>query len=270
MSNRDYIFGSKDIELKRLSFQHRVWLQQTMDLWKKAKVQTGMKVLDVGCGPGLTTIDLSNIVTDKGQVVGIDKSEKFINYLNAIIEGESISNVKTLNNELMDFEYENSYFDIAYSRWVFSWVKNPEEIIKRITPTIKKGGKFIFQEYYNWHSLKIHPQNPKFDLIRQGAFESWKEIDGTINIGQTLPNILNNNGFEILSLHPLSRIGKPGEMVWEWIIGFLQIYSEILIDMKLLDKSDLEKFKNELPKIEAQNDAFLFAPQMIEIIAEKK
>lgn len=270
MSKKEYIFGSQDIELNRLGFQHRVWLQETIDLWKRAGISIGMKIFDIGCGPGFTTIDLAHLVGQNGSVVGLDKSKKFTDYLNSSVKVNKLSNIQVINESIHDFDTNEKDFDIIYLRWVLSWVDDVEEIIIKLSKYLRPGGKIVLQEYYNWHTLKLHPQNSKFNVIRQGAFESWFQTEGEVNIGQELPKLLSKHKYDILSLKPLSRIGRPGDMVWQWIMGFLKIYSEILIEMNLLTKNDLEEFKKELTNIESDQSSFLFAPQMIEIIATKK
>ena len=41
-------------------------------------LEAGMRVLDVGCGPGSITIDLARRVGSTGRVVGIDQSAEVV------------------------------------------------------------------------------------------------------------------------------------------------------------------------------------------------
>ena len=47
-------------------------------LLKRVKIDNGMKILDIGTGPGEPAITLSNRVGNDGHVTGIDLSEKMI------------------------------------------------------------------------------------------------------------------------------------------------------------------------------------------------
>ena len=76
-----YLLGTDQQELDRLSFQHRVWAVESHQLWKHAGFAPGQRLLDLGCGPGLASIDLAHIVGRQGEVVAIDRSPRFIEHL---------------------------------------------------------------------------------------------------------------------------------------------------------------------------------------------
>jgi predicted methyltransferase len=58
-------------ELARLGFQHRVWSKETTDLLKRAGFSPGHTVLDIGCGPGYLSADLSALVGPEGQIMAV-------------------------------------------------------------------------------------------------------------------------------------------------------------------------------------------------------
>lgn len=41
-------------------------------------IETGHKVLDVGCGPGIDTIALSELVDTNGEVYGVDYDQEMV------------------------------------------------------------------------------------------------------------------------------------------------------------------------------------------------
>ena len=59
----DYLLGTGDDELARLEKQHRVWSAAARDLWRLAKFGPGQALLDLGCGPGFTSLDLARITS---------------------------------------------------------------------------------------------------------------------------------------------------------------------------------------------------------------
>ena len=90
MSSRaedDYLLGTDYEELRRLQMQHWTWQPETVDLWDHAGFHQGQTILDVGCGPGLTTLELAERVGPEGRGVGIDGSEEFTDILRRKAEG---------------------------------------------------------------------------------------------------------------------------------------------------------------------------------------
>ena len=58
----------------RLGIQHGVFAAESRALYRRAQVQLGDTVLDVGCGPGFSALELAQIVGPSGTVYGLDGS----------------------------------------------------------------------------------------------------------------------------------------------------------------------------------------------------
>ena len=61
-SKGEYRFGYSREELERLGYQHRVWVEANRRLLDRARLAEGSTVVDLGCGPGYTTLDLARAV----------------------------------------------------------------------------------------------------------------------------------------------------------------------------------------------------------------
>src|SRR6266568_3170857 len=80
-TEREYVLGTDQDELIRLGFQHQLWLEHASSAWERAGFGPGQRLIDVGCGPGYATFDLSARVGMQGQITAIDASERFIAHL---------------------------------------------------------------------------------------------------------------------------------------------------------------------------------------------
>lgn len=269
MQEIDYIFGTDPEELHRLGFQHRVWAEEAFQSWQSADLKKGAKILDIGSGPGFATVELSYLTSENGEVTALEKSPKFINYLDNYSKSQALKNIKLVNSDIEDWDAPDNYFDIAYSRWVFSWLGNPEKALKNISRSLKNDGKIIFQEYCYWGALELVPKNQAFDKFYRAARNSFDLDIGNVDIGYELPQMLDDLGYNILNIKPLVKVGIPGSKVWNWVASFGRIYGEKLIERNLLSNKDYRDFLNMLQNLEKSKSAFISSPQMIEIIATK-
>ena len=77
MMSTDYVLGNDQEELTRLKLQHDLWKPELTRLWEKSKIKSAQKILDLGCGPGFTSLDLMKFVEHACQMTSVDLSENF-------------------------------------------------------------------------------------------------------------------------------------------------------------------------------------------------
>jgi len=71
-------------------------------------------ILDIGCGPGMQTIELAHI--SSGKITAIDTHQPFLDALNTRIAEEGLSDrIQTLNKSMMDMDFAESSFDLIWS-----------------------------------------------------------------------------------------------------------------------------------------------------------
>src|SRR6476620_1570728 len=138
-SDRDYVLGTHDEELARLGLQHRVWLPVVLDSWQRAGLTVGKRVLDVGAGPGYATVDLAEIVGPSGEVVALERSNKFVRAMNEAIGMRELANVRVHEIDLMIDDLPKGDFDFAWCRWVASFVNDPPLLITKLAGVMPKG-----------------------------------------------------------------------------------------------------------------------------------
>src|SRR5689334_11559168 len=103
MSDQDYVLGTHDEELRRLGLQHQMWRAQAYAIWERARFGPGSTLLDVGCGPGFATSDLSQLVGSRGQITAVDVSQKFVDRVKSL----RLTNVETRVADVQELDQAN-------------------------------------------------------------------------------------------------------------------------------------------------------------------
>ncbi len=109
---------------------------QQQALW--AGIQPGMRVADLGCGPGKTSYFLNKLVKPDGETVGIDNSEQRIAYAKKKYQDGK------LNFELGDIRQDLSLFgkfDFIWMRFVLEFYRSTGfELVKKVISLLNPGG----------------------------------------------------------------------------------------------------------------------------------
>ncbi len=102
-------------------------------------VQPGLRILDAGCGPGLTTSILNQMVQPGGSVIGIDYSDKRITY--AKDHYANRSGVQFYHHDLRDPLIGLEKYDVIWVRFVLEYHRiGSIDIIKNLNECLKPGG----------------------------------------------------------------------------------------------------------------------------------
>jgi SAM-dependent methyltransferase len=267
---KEYVLGTDAAELERLGLQHQLWLAQAAAAWERAAFRRGHRILDVGCGPGFAAIDLAERVGPRGQIVAVDMSQRFLAHLQQLAKTRGLTNITTTLTSVEQLEIRESGFDGAYARWVLCFVRRPDAVLKQVARRLKRGGRFVIQDYYRYESITIAPQSEAFRRVFRAVAESWRAHGGDPDVGCRLPGLLERAGFDVQEITPIVRGARPGSSLWDWPDSFFDIYLPILVKSRFITASDDRAFRREWAKRSRDPGAFFTSPPMIEIIAVKR
>jgi ubiquinone/menaquinone biosynthesis C-methylase UbiE len=107
----DYFIGVNEVEVDRLRTQHEAWRPETELLWKYAGFTSCRSILDLGCGPGFTSLDLARIVGSSGEICAVDKADSYLELLADRARAGGVTNVRTKNADLAQRHSLTGSFD---------------------------------------------------------------------------------------------------------------------------------------------------------------
>jgi SAM-dependent methyltransferase len=116
-------------------------------------IQPGERVLDVGCGPGTTAIELAEQVAPDGEVVGVDISAAMVAAATRRAAAAGVSNVRFI---MADAESDDlgEDFDAVYSRFGVMFFADPGAAFANIGRSLRSGGRLACVV---WGSLADNP-----------------------------------------------------------------------------------------------------------------
>ena len=266
---RDHVLGTHDEEIARLGLQHGVWREHVLDAWRRAGIETGMRVLDVGAGPGYATLDLAEQVGPEGEVVAVERSNRFVAHGSAQCLARGYKHVRYVEADVLE-PLPASDMDASWCRWVASFVKSPQALVANLAGALRQGGVAVFHEYADYGSWRMAPRRPMVEDFVQKVMESWRANGGEPDIALQLPSLLAEAGFAIERVQPIVWALSPADPAWRWLASFLETGPARLRELKMVDADWIARLHAELREAEREPLARMITPMVFEIFARRK
>lgn len=110
------------------------------------------RILDIGCGPGMQTIELAKV--SAGSILAIDTHQPFLDELAKRAEREGVAGtISSLNKSMLDLNFELGSFDVIWSEGAI-YIIGFEKGLREWQPFLKRGGYLAVTEL-SW--LKPEP-----------------------------------------------------------------------------------------------------------------
>ncbi|KAI1820958.1 methyltransferase type 11 [Xylaria intraflava] len=125
-------------------------------------LKPGMRVLDVGCGPGSITAGLAPLVAPGGSVVGIDANADALDSARELCKQQGVTNASFSLGDALKLPFEDNSFDVVHAHQVLGHLPTadgelgPIRGLKEMRRVCKPGG-FICAREVEWSSITIYP-----------------------------------------------------------------------------------------------------------------
>lgn len=267
--DNDYILGTHDAEIERLRLQHALWRPQVLDCWRRAGIGPGQTVIDIGCGPGFASIDLAEAVGPSGNVLGIERSPRYIEHARALCAARGLGNVAFRQRDVMTDALDVDGADAAWCRWLAIFLPDPGLLVRKMADALKPGGRLLFHEYVHYETYQSAPASARLAEFVQQVMASWRESGGEPNVARELPRHLGDAGCRILSSRPICFSASPSDPLWRWPASFVEVNLQRLRELGRVDADWAAAVQADLRALEGDPNALLITPMVLEIVAEK-
>lgn len=265
--SRDYLLGMAPDEVARLTHQHDTWRAITERMWDLAGIGAGQTVVDLGSGPGLTTLDLARRVGPAGRAVGVDASATAIAHLRQSAEAAGLSHVEAVESDVFAADLDRWRPHAVTARWLFWVLADPGRLVRRIAASLPPGARLAVIDYCNYHGIGSEPSSPLFDRVFRAVFESCRDAGGSLDVAGRLPAMMRAAGLAVTHVEPLAQVGRPGSPIWQWVSNFQRLYLPGLVERGYISPAEFDEFRAWWSALERNPDALFFAPPMLGIVA---
>ena len=220
----------------------------TKEFFSRANINKNEKVLDIGCGGGITSFEASKLVGKDGYVLGADISKILLD-----LAKKNYSNIENLEFKYCDvqnYKFKKNIFSKVISRFGVMFFENPIVAFRNIYNSIQNGGSLHFvcwtnvleNEFFTAAAnIIIKHLNKEFPQVTRApgpfAFSEKKYVKQILN-ASGFKNIKVDKIYTSISTYDDSK--KDGELLFN--IGL----AGRLLAEENLSEEELSKIKNKI------------------------
>jgi len=179
-------------------------------------------ILDVGCGDGRITAELSKCVP-KGNIIGIDSSCSMIDLASQTFQKKEYPNLDFKGGAVEKLTYRSS-IDVALIMNTLHWIRDSQTALSKIAAALKPGGNLFVLTYPKesiyWQFLE--------ETVNEEEWAAYKGLSAfkTIHTSQEYINMLSKVGLmiDLFSLNEEMAIYSTGDALSNYIKGWLNCY----------------------------------------------
>jgi ubiquinone/menaquinone biosynthesis C-methylase UbiE len=186
-----YALGHAEDELGRIINVARYLGDLTEHVLRLAGLDRGMRVLDVGCGPGDVVFLAARLVGPQGTVIGVDRSPEAIELAQQRAAAVGLTNVHFVTQDLSDAELVvDEPVDALIGRLVLQYFADPAQVVRRLASLVKPGGLVAFQEADMKDGVYSEPVCPVYETAIQRITQTFTRIGAEARTGSRLAQMI--------------------------------------------------------------------------------
>ena len=146
-------------------------------LFAAARLSTGLRVLDIGCGCGVTTLRAAALVGNSGSAMGLDLSRPMLDLARqrAVVAGAT--NASFVHGDGQTYEFSPHSVDVIIGRFGTMFFSDPVAAFANIGTALRPGGRLVLA---TWQPL---------------AANEWLIVPGAALLNHTaVPPAASNDG----------------------------------------------------------------------------
>ncbi|HXZ00669.1 MAG TPA: class I SAM-dependent methyltransferase [Stellaceae bacterium] len=241
-SYRTGSFRDNEDSLRRLRRQASIAVDLEMQHLYGAGLASGMKVMDLGCGPGIISVEMAQRTSPR-MLMAIDCNEISLAETWRRLTDNSIPQAEARNCNVYDerLRYTGKY-NFIYSRFLFQHLSEPLLALANIRRCLEETGRLCICDIDDqW--LSVTPEPPEFRSLIDRAGRGQSARGGDRKVGTKLVHYLERAGYRDIRSSALlvstDLIGK--EAFCDLVFGY---------KLEVVPDSELETAKQEFEAVQ--------------------
>ena len=233
-----YALGSDDTEIGRLQTQAVMLAGPTELLLQRAGIRRGMRVLDLGAGPGDVTFQVAGMVGAEGYVVGLELDPAQLAVAERRRAAMNVANVEFRQGDACTFATVEP-FDAVVCRLLLLHLPNAAEVIRHHRDNLRPGGLFVAIDY-DTGSVRTLPEVALFSQVLNWLNAAFRHAKADPFIGMRLPTYFEQAGYQKVDSLGLQMYLRPSDpLSAEYVTGVAKAMKPALLRSGVTTEDEL-------------------------------
>ncbi len=230
-------------------------------------LETGMDVLDLGCGPGSITAGLADIVAP-GSVIGVDSSADVV--AQAAGTYPDRANAVFREGNVYDLDFGDESFDVVHAHQLLQHLADPVAALREMRRVVRPGG-IVAARDADFRAMVWHPTVPELEQWRELYQQLARSNRGEPDAGRRLPAWAAEAGFGEVAVSSSNWVYATPEDRRSYAESWAErvvhsAFAEQTLERGLADQRTLARLAGGWRRW-AQMDGALFLVPSVEILA---
>ena len=188
---------------KTFTEQTTMYQELSQELVQLAQIEPGMRVLDLGCGTGVTTLALLAVLGRSGHIYALDHSAAMLALARVQLASAQVTFLEGDAAAVADLLVTKPLLARIVCNSLFWQFRHKLEVLAALRQVLAPDGLFVFNVPEPYFIFQDIPRSPKVStLFKQLAAERYGV--GSQDI-RTVKLFLANCGFETMTMQPFER-----------------------------------------------------------------
>ncbi len=263
-----YVLATGDEAERRLELVDAVHGRDTASLLERAGVGPGLRVADFGCGIGVVSCAIAELVEPAGEVIGIDISPEQIAVAERRSRDRRLPNLRFITGSLEEPGLEPGSCDIVYARFLLMHLQNPRDAIRRMASLLTPTGRLVIEDG-DFSAPYCIPLASAFDRCFELYRGAVSAMGGNPRIGPDLPMMVMDEGFSwcaVSVVQPTLREGEAKRLP-EWTMLEAR---ETLVHAGLAIDSEIDAIAVEMERLALDSTTKFGMAEMTQVCATRR
>lgn len=254
----DYIIKGGAEGKQRLDVLSEILNEHSIGLIERDTSLQGKRFLELGCGGGNLATAVAKIGYE-GYVTAIDFDEEILALAKAQANEEHITNISFSATDAHEIKFENE-FDIVYSRFLLSHLKEPKKLIDKMIQALKPDGKLLIEDI-DFSGHFCYPHCTAFDTYQRLFVTAANNNGQNPNIGLSLFSLLKESGLQKTAYEVFQPSHSTGKGKW-MAYNTMDKIKDSVLKQQLVSPEEITNILNDLEVFTKDEESIISLPRV--------